>query len=117
MIYSNYKIWLLIRRSAIKSFDEIRKQLQEHKQDLKDEYGVTAVGVFGSYVRGEQTEQSDVDILVEFSHPNNIDLFDFIELEEFLSKQLGIKVDLVTKSALKPLIKDQILKETIYAWK
>jgi uncharacterized protein len=52
---------------------------------------------------------------VEFSEPNTIDLFDFIELEEVISKKLGIKVDLFTKSALKPMIKEQILKETIYA--
>ena len=72
------------------------------KPVLKERYQVETVGFFGSYARGEQKVKSDIDILVEFPQPNAIDLFDFIELEEFLSKKLGIKVDLVTKSALKP---------------
>jgi predicted nucleotidyltransferase len=99
----------------MKKLEDILSKLEMLKSILKDRYQVKTIGFFGSYARGEQQKKSDVDILVEFSNPNNIDLFDFIELEEFLSKQLGIKVDLVTKSALKPLIKDQILKETIYA--
>ena len=99
----------------MKEIDHVRSRLEKLKPVLKERYQVQTIGFFGSYARGEQNEKSDVDILVEFSEPNTIDLFDFIELEEFLSKQLGIKVDLVTKSALKPMIKDQILRETIYA--
>jgi uncharacterized protein len=99
----------------MKKLEDILSKLEMLKPILKDRYQVETISFFGSYARGEQQKKSDVDILVEFSHPNNIDLFDFIELEEFLSKQLGIKVDLVTKSALKPLIKDHLLKETIYA--
>jgi len=99
----------------MKKIEEIRSKLEMLKPVLKERYQVETVGFFGSYARGEQNKKSDVDVLVEFSQPNNIDLFDFIELEEFLSKHLGTKVDLVTKSALKPIIKDQILKETIYA--
>jgi predicted nucleotidyltransferase len=94
---------------------KIKTSLEKLKPILKKQYQVENIGVFGSFARGEQTPKSDVDILVEFSEPNTIDLFDFIKLEEFLSQKLGIKVDLVTKSALKPMIKDQILKETIYA--
>jgi predicted nucleotidyltransferase len=94
---------------------DIKSELQKLKPILKERYQVETIGFFGSYARLEQNKKSDVDILVEFTEPNNIDLFDFIELEEFLSNQLGIKVDLATKKALKPLIKDQILKETIYA--
>lgn len=103
---------MLIRRSAIKSFDEIRKQLQEHKQDLKDEYGVTAVGVFGSYVRGEQTEQSDVDILVDLEEP--IGLIRLVQLSGSISQFLGTKVDLTTRKALKPHIGERILREVQY---
>jgi predicted nucleotidyltransferase len=99
----------------MKKIEDIRIKLERLKPVLKERYQVETIGFFGSYARGEQKEKSDVDVLVEFLQPNTIDLFDFIELEEFLSKQLGIKVDLVTKSALKPMIKDQILKETIYA--
>ena len=99
----------------MKKIEDIKTKLEQLKPVLKERYQVETIGFFGSYARGEQNKKSDVDVLVEFSQPNTIDLFDFIELEEFLSKQLGIKVDLVTKSALKPMIKDQILKETIYA--
>lgn len=71
-----------------------------------------SIGIFGSYARGDNKETSDIDLLVEFSAP--IGMFKFIEMEEFLSKALGKKVDLVTKKALKPIIKDEILKETVY---
>jgi uncharacterized protein len=98
----------------MKKSEDIRAKLEELKPILKERYQVETVGFFGSYA-GEQKKKSDVDVIVEFSQPNSIDLFDFIELEDFLSKKLGTKVDLVTKSALKPMIKDQILKETIYA--
>ena len=99
----------------MKKIENIKVKLEALKPLLKERYQVETLGFFGSYARGEQKKKSDIDVLVEFSQPNRIDLFDFIELEEFISKKLGIKVDLVTKSALKPMIKEQILKETIYA--
>jgi len=73
---------------------------------------VRQIGVFGSYLRGEEGPESDLDILVEFSKP--IDIFKFMELERFLSQELNIKVDLVSKKALKPFIGREILKEVIY---
>lgn len=72
------------------------------------------IGVFGSYSQGQQKLKSDVDILVTFSEPNDIDLIDFISLKQFLSRKLKTKVDLVEKHALKARVKDRILKETIY---
>lgn len=99
----------------MKSNREIKIALEKLKPLLKEHYQVETIGFFGSYAREEQNKNSDIDILVEFTDSNSIDLFDFIELEDFLSKQLGVKVDLATKKALKPLIKEQILKETIYA--
>jgi hypothetical protein len=78
---------------------------------LKEKYKIKTLQVFGSYIRGKQKKGSDLDILVEFSR--TIDLFTFIELEDFLSKNLGIKVDLVMKDTLKPRIKDRILKEAV----
>jgi uncharacterized protein len=94
---------------------DIKGKLEMLKPLLRERYQVNTIGYFGSYARGEQNQKSDIDILVEFVEGNSIDLFDFIELEDFLTKQIGIKVDLATKKALKPLIKDQILKETVYA--
>lgn len=91
---------------------KIIKQLQSEQDTLKTQYGVKRLGVFGSYVRNEQKKNSDVDVLVEFSKP--LGLFKFIELENHLSKKLGLKVDLVMKSALKPYIGKVILKEVHY---
>lgn len=91
---------------------EIKEKLNSQLPFLKDKYHVNKVGIFGSFARGEQEEGSDIDILVEFDSP--VGFFDFIRLENFLSEKLNRKVDLVSKKALKPAIKDDILKETIY---
>jgi len=80
--------------------------------ELRDRYGVMALGVFGSYVRGEQTPDSDLDLLVEFDH-RPLTLLQFIALEYELSDCLQIKVDLVEKSVLKPKIGEHILQEVL----
>jgi hypothetical protein len=79
---------------------------------LKKRYGIKEIGVFGSYVRGE--EGSDLDILVEFEEDTRISLLDFVGIEIYLSDLLGVKVDLVEKSALKPRIGRHILAEVVY---
>ena len=94
---------------------DVKSKLESLKPILRERYQVKTIGFFGSYARGEQKPKSDIDVLVEFVEGNTVDLFDFIALEDFLTQQLGVKVDLATKKALKPLIKEQILKETIYA--
>lgn len=91
--------------------EEICRVLAAELPSLQRQFHVKSLGVFGSIVRGEATEESDVDILVEFEVPPT--LFQFIELEDRLSEQLGMKVDLVMKSALKPHIAPVILQETI----
>ncbi len=88
------------------------EQIREHITELKDKYQVASLGIFGSTARGEATESSDIDILVEFSE--SVDLFHFIRLQYHLAEILGRKVDLVTPDALKPLIKDRILREVRY---
>jgi len=97
-----------------KSLDEIKRILKEHENELKEKYGVKEIGIFGSYLRGEAKKGSDVDILVEFKVDARISLLDFVELENYLSDLLGVKVDLVEKSALKPRIGKQILREVVY---
>lgn len=92
--------------------ETIRKILEKHKQELKATYKVKDIGIFGSYVRREAKKKSDIDILVEFE--DVIDFFDFLELEEHLSKILNIKVDLVMKGVLKPAIGESIMREVIY---
>jgi len=94
------------------NLDQIKVLLNKHIEILKDNYHVKDIGVFGSVARSENTATSDIDILVEFSQP--IGFFKFIELEEYLSKLLSKKVDLVTKKALKPSLKEAILQEVIY---
>ncbi|OQX81014.1 MAG: nucleotidyltransferase [Candidatus Omnitrophica bacterium 4484_70.1] len=88
------------------------KRLKEIKAKLQENYFVKQIGIFGSFVRGEEGGGSDLDILVEFYKP--IDMFRFIELERLLSEELNIKVDLVSKKALKPFIGRRILEEVVY---
>jgi predicted nucleotidyltransferase len=89
----------------------ILSKLKELLPVLSDRYNVQELGVFGSYVRQEQDFDSDLDILVTFSEPPS--LLKFIEMENYLSDVLGVKVDLVMKDALKPAIGQQILKEVM----
>jgi predicted nucleotidyltransferase len=91
--------------------DGIRRTLLRHKAELRQKFKVKSIGVFGSYVRSEQKRGSDVDVLVEFEEP--IGLFEFMDLEEYLSQLLSVKVDLVSKKALKPHIGERILQEVI----
>ena len=90
----------------------IRKKIKDQFPFLRQKYNVEKLGIFGSVVRDEQKKEIDENMLVEFSSP--IGLFDFIGLENFLTKTLDQKVDLVSKKALKPAIKDSILKEALY---
>jgi predicted nucleotidyltransferase len=96
----------------MKSLEEIKQQISEHKEILENKFAVKEIGIFGSYVRGEYGETSDLDILVEFSKP--IDFFRFLELEEYLARLLNVKVDLVMKKVLKPAIGKYILNEVVY---
>lgn len=89
--------------------NEIKKVLREHKSRLEYKYHVSTLGIFGSHVRNEQADGSDLDILVDFTAP--IGLFEFIDLEEELSGLLCARVDLVSRSALKPYIGKRILSE------
>lgn len=98
----------------MKSLNEIKKILKTHEEDLKQRYGIKEMGIFGFSIRGEADEKSDIDIMVEFEPNARISLLDFIELENYLSDLLGVKVDLVEKSALKPRIARQVFKEVIY---
>lgn len=87
--------------------------INNHLDDLKDEFGVNRIAIFGSTVKGKHTSKSDIDIFVELKEP--IGFFAFIKLENKLSKLLEKKVDLTTKQAIKPIIKKTILKEAVYA--
>ncbi len=81
-------------------------------QELRKRFHVKKIGIFGSESRREATHASDVDILVEFEQP--VDMFEFIDLKEYLERLLDRRVDLVTTKALKPQLRDRILKEVVY---
>lgn len=96
----------------MKTLKTIKEIISKNKALLEKQYKVKVIGIFGSYVRSQQKARSDVDILVEFKEP--IGFFEFIDLENFLKHLLGIRVDLVSKKALKPVIGSYILKEIMY---
>jgi predicted nucleotidyltransferase len=91
---------------------EIIKIIRNSKPEMESHYGVQRLGLFGSYVREKQRKKSDIDILVTFN--SDIDLFDFLDLREYLESRLNTKVDLVMESALKPAIGKRILSEVEY---
>jgi len=104
--------------TAIKSNDKkakdvacLSKIIRQNLPKLTQKYNISYLGIFGSYIRGEQKEDSDLDILVEFSREP--DLLEFIGLKQELSEALGVEVDLVMKSALKPRIGKRILEEVV----
>ena len=92
--------------------EKLKAILALHKENLKKNYKVKEIGIFGSYVRHEQKKESDLDVLVTFCE--TIDLFTFVELENYLSDILGVKVDLVMKDGIKPRLKERILSEAVY---
>ena len=91
--------------------EDILAFLKSQKKYLYNEFNIKSLNLFGSFARGDYNKNSDIDILVEFN--KTPDLLTFIEIEEYLSKKLKRKVDLVIKRKLKPQIKDTILKEAI----
>ncbi|WP_406656195.1 nucleotidyltransferase family protein [Methanolobus sp. ZRKC2] len=94
---------------AKKDVGTYKQRLHEMLPELKEEYNVSYIGLFGSYVRGENSPESDLDVLVEFSSAPT--LFRFVNLENYLSDKLEVKVDLVMKNSLKPNIGKYILRE------
>jgi predicted nucleotidyltransferase len=97
----------------MKDINDVKRKLESLKPDLTENFKVKSVGVFGSYVRGEEKKGSDLDVLVEFEDSAKLSLLDFVRLENFLSEKLGVKVDLVEKNTLKPRIGKHILEEVV----
>jgi uncharacterized protein len=91
--------------------NDVMRILQKERQELVKHYNISSLSVFGSVARDDARQDSDVDILVEFSRP--VGLFQFIELQQRLEALLGSKVDLGTPRSLKPRIKEQVLQEAI----
>ncbi len=97
----------------MKTLSEIKQILQAQKPYLAEKYGVIEISIFGSYVRNEQRPDSDLDILIELERPPRISLIGLVELEDYLSNVLGLKVDIAIKRNLRKRIGARILYEAI----
>jgi uncharacterized protein len=97
----------------MKNIHEITTIIIKHKNFFEEKYHIKKIGIFGSYVRGEQTPKSDRDILVEFDPEFRFGLLTFCQLEREISNLVGIPVDLVMKDILKPTIGKRILAKVM----
>lgn len=93
-------------------YEDVQRELAAMKPDLKAEYHVAELGIFGSFARSEQTEESDLDVLVAFEQP--ISLFEIVRLENDISDRLGVDVDLVTRNSLKPRVEASVDDDIVY---
>ena len=93
------------------TLEETKLQLRDLMPILKEKYKVETVEIFGSYARCGQTSRSDIDLLVTYSEAP--DVVGVNSIKRFLRRKLGVKVDIVSKKYLNPLLKDEILKEAI----
>jgi len=96
--------------AMIRNYQEILKVIEENREKIKG-FGVTSLGLFGSAVRGEAKDTSDLDFVVEME---NVTFDSYMDLKEFLEELFGYPVDLVMKDAIKPRLKSIILNETVY---
>ena len=95
----------------MKSLEEVKEVIGQHRQELEERFKVRNIAIFGSFARGEQDKESDIDILVEFREPVG---FLFVHLADFLEEILQTKVDLVTKGAIKPNRRKYIMEDLTY---
>ena len=92
--------------------NQLMQAFAEHKREIQS-YGVHRLGLFGSYLHNQQTETSDIDLLVEFE-PQQKSYDNFIQLSFYLESLFQIKVDLITPTGLSPYLKNAILREVEY---
>lgn len=102
------------KKTSVRSLEQVISILQKNKDRILQKYKFKEMGIFGSFVRGEQKKRSDVDILVDFDEKDIPDLLESIAMEEYIQKLLRKKVDLIRKEAIRPELKDIILKEVVY---
>jgi hypothetical protein len=95
----------------VKSLEEIKEIIRSYREELEERYRVSSIAIFGSYVRGEQKKESDIDLLVEFEGP--VSLLHIVSVENYLSDILGMKVDLVPRKNIREELRETIIKEAI----
>lgn len=92
---------------------DIKRIIEKHSSDIKKTFSVKEIGLFGSYVKGTEKPESDVDILVVFQKGHK-DFFNYMRLKYYLGELIGKSVDLVMKEAVKPPLREKIFKEVVY---
>ena len=100
------------RKVKVTSLDEIKDVIEKHRPELKRQFHVDKIGVFGSYARGDQKKRSDVDFLVSFD--KSISLFTLGGLYEYLKEIIGTDVDVVPGEDLRPEFSDSVMKDIVY---
>jgi len=95
----------------MRRIEEIKEIIKSHRGELEEKYKVKSIAIFGSYVRGEEKEGSDIDLLVEFSQ--SVSLLHIVSLENYLSDILEAKVDVVPKKNIRKELKEKILREAV----
>lgn len=95
----------------MKTLEEIQNVIRQHQLELRERYGIAVAGLFGSYVRGEQRPDSDLDVLVDIVRP--ISLFELVGAEIYLEELLGIKVDIVPRRAVRDELREPIFAEAV----
>ncbi|NCS04226.1 MAG: nucleotidyltransferase family protein [Microcystis aeruginosa G13-07] len=96
----------------MKNLEEIKEILGQVKSLVKEKYYVSELGIFGDYVKGEVQENSEVNILIDYTEPPR--LLDLVDLEYYLSDLLKVKADVIIKNGLKGRRRERILSEVIY---
>lgn len=95
----------------IQTLETVKKTLESSKDQINREFKAKVLGIFGSYVRGDETPESDLDVLVRFRE--GATLFDLVGLADYLEGKLGIKVDVVSERAVRPELKQNLLEEVV----
>ena len=100
------------RQMKITSLEEIKELIRQHKPELKRQFHVDKIAVFGSYARGKQKKRSDIDFLVTFDE--SISLFTLGGLYEYLKEIMGTDVDVVAREDLRPEFRENVMKDIVY---
>jgi uncharacterized protein len=95
----------------LQTTNQLKTKISKLMPTLQETYHVASIEIFGSYARKEQSQKSDLDLLITFSQPYS--LWELLDVKEFLTTKLKMKVDLVPKDSIKPILKEQILQEAI----
>jgi uncharacterized protein len=101
-----------LRKIKVTNLEEIKEVIRQRRAELKSQFHVEKIGVFGSYARGDQKKRSDIDFLVTFDE--TIGLFTLSGLYIYLQEQLGRKVDVIPFNSLRPELRKYVLKDLIY---